>query len=109
MAVFLTEIRMSTSDEPLIAVPLAIEPEGYTPNRWPFAHVLIEGMRAAFAYAKSNDLPIIVFSGKHRLSDKDRDALKNYSFSSLCETQLRLVSDVFAVISTFPEVKRNAK
>lgn len=55
-----------------------------------------------FAYAKANDLPIIVFSGKHRLSDEDRDSLKGYSFSSLCETELRLVSDVFAAISTFP-------
>lgn len=56
-----------------------------------------------FAYAKSHDMPIIVFSGKHRLSDEDRDELKKYSFSSLCETELRLVSDVFAIISTFPE------
>lgn len=59
--------------------------------------------KETFAYAKSNDLPIIVFSGKHRLSNEDRDSLKEYSFSSLCETELRLVSDVFAVISTFPK------
>lgn len=63
--------------------------------------------KASLAYAKSNDLPIIVFSGKHRLSNEDRDELKDYSFSSLCETELRLVSDVFAVMSTFPEVKRD--
>lgn len=59
----------------------------------------------AFKYAENNGLPIIVFSGKHRLSDEDRTKLKTYSFSSLCETELRLVSDVFAVMSTFPEDK----
>lgn len=65
--------------------------------------------KATLAYAKTNDLPIIVFSGKHRLSNEDRDELKNYSFSSLCETELRLVSDVFAIMSTFPEVKKDAR
>ncbi len=67
---------------------------GYSPNSKIY--------RETFAYAKANDLPLIVFSGKHRLSDEDRTKLKEYSFSSLCETELRLVSDVFAVISTFP-------
>lgn len=67
---------------------------GYSPGSKIYSETL--------AYAKANDLPIIVFSGKHRLSNEDRDELKNYSFSSLCETELRLVSDVFAVISTFP-------
>jgi hypothetical protein len=56
---------------------------------------------AVLTYAKAHRLPIIVFSGKHRLSNEDRDKLKEYSFSSLCETELRLVSDVFAVMSTF--------
>ncbi len=68
---------------------------GYSPNSKVYTET--------FAYAKSNDLPIIVFAGTERLSDKDHKALKNYSFSSLCETELRLVSDVFAVMSTFPE------
>jgi hypothetical protein len=58
--------------------------------------------KATLAYAKTNQIPIIVFSGKYRLSDDDRNKLKEYSFSSLCETELRLVSDVFAIISTFP-------
>ena len=70
---------------------------GYSPNSKIYKDTL--------SYARTNDLPIIVFSGKHRLSNEDRDELKNYSFSSLCETELRLVSDVFAVISTFPEAK----
>lgn len=65
--------------------------------------------KATLAYAKANDLPIIVFSGEHRLSKEDKNELKNYSFSSLCETELRLVSDVFAAMSTFPEVKKDAR
>ena len=60
--------------------------------------------RDTFEYAKTHKLPLIVFAGKNRLSDEDRDALKVYSFSSLCETDLRLVSDVFAVMSTFRSV-----
>lgn len=66
---------------------------GYSPKSQVYAAVL--------AYAKTHRLPIIVFSGKNRLSNEDRDQLKEYSFSSLCETDLRLVSDVFAVMSTF--------
>jgi hypothetical protein len=66
---------------------------GYSPES--------EVYNTVFTYAKAQRLPIIVFSGKHRLSDEDRDQLKEYSFSSLCETELRLVSDVFAVMSTF--------
>ncbi len=66
---------------------------GYSPNSQVY-----EG---SFDYAKSHKLPFIVFAGKHRLSNEDRDVLKTYSFSSLCETDLRLVSDVFAVMSTF--------
>jgi hypothetical protein len=61
--------------------------------------------KATFEYARNHRMPIIVFSGKHRLSNDDRDKLKEYSFSSLCETDLRLVSDVFAVMSTFQNVK----
>lgn len=70
---------------------------GYTPDSLVY--------KESFDYAKSHKLPLIVFAGKNRLSNEDRDALKSYSFSSLCETDLRLVSDVFAVMSTFRGVK----
>lgn len=73
---------------------------GYSPNSRVYKETL--------AYAKANAIPIIVFSGKHRLSDEDKDELMSYSFSSLCETELRLISDVFAVMSTFPEVENDA-
>lgn len=66
---------------------------GYSPNSTVY--------KETFEYAKTHKLPLIVFSGRNRLSNEDRDALKSYSFSSLCETDLRLVSDVFAVMSTF--------
>jgi hypothetical protein len=66
---------------------------GYSPNSQIY--------RETLAYAKAHKLPIIVFSGKNRLSEEERENLKKYSYSSLCETELRLVSDVFAVMSTF--------
>lgn len=74
---------------------------GYSPKS--------EVYKTALEYAKANDLPIVVYSGKHRLSNEERDELKSYSFSSLCETELRLVSDVFAVMSTFPEGKQDGR
>ncbi len=70
---------------------------GYSPRSKIYSEVL--------KYAIANRQPIIVFSGRHRLSDTDRAELKDYSYSSICETDLRLVSDVFAAISTFPELK----
>lgn len=57
---------------------------------------------ATFKYATEHDLPLIVFAGKHELSPEKRKELFAYSFSSLCQSELRLVSDVFAAISTFP-------
>lgn len=68
---------------------------GYSPNSKIY--------KAALKYATDNSLPIIVFSGDHRLTPDDLTQLKKYSFSSLCETELRLISDVFAVMTTFPE------
>lgn len=70
---------------------------GYSPNSKVY--------KATLLYAKANKLPIVVYSGNHRLSQEDLTDLKQYSFSSLCETELRLVSDVFAVMSTFPKVE----
>lgn len=70
---------------------------GYSPNSKIY--------RKSFEYAKTYRLPFIVFSGDYRLTKSDIDELKKYSFSSLCETELRLISDVFAAISTFPEIE----
>lgn len=70
---------------------------GYSPNSKVY--------KATLSYAKANKLPIVVYSGDHRLSPEDLINLKKYSFGSLCETELRLVSDVFAVMSTFPKAE----
>lgn len=72
---------------------------GYSPDS--------EVYKATFKYAEAEKLPIIVFAGKNEL-DRNGEDFKNlmgYSFGSLCQTELRLVSDVFAVMSTFPEKK----
>jgi hypothetical protein len=81
-----------------------------TINLIPNARLLVVGYtdgsavyHATLSHARTNKLPIIVFAGNNRLTPADLADLKSYSFSSLCETQLRLVSDVFSVMSTFPE------
>lgn len=71
---------------------------GYSPNSKMY--------QASFDYAKTNRLPFIVYSRKHELDEADETALMDYSYSSLCRTDLRLVSDVFAAVSTFPGVKK---
>ncbi|HEY5442233.1 MAG TPA: hypothetical protein VIJ68_01705 [Candidatus Saccharimonadales bacterium] len=68
---------------------------GYSPNSAVY--------KATFKYAKDHDLPLVVFAGKHELGPAERKELFGYSFSSLCQSELRLVSDVFAAISTFPK------
>ncbi|MDO8265549.1 MAG: hypothetical protein Q7T41_01245 [Candidatus Saccharibacteria bacterium] len=60
--------------------------------------------KAVLKYAFDNTLPIIVFASKDMNKD-DFNEIKNYSFGSICNTDLRLVSDVFSVMSTFPESK----
>lgn len=70
---------------------------GYSPNSTIY--------QDAFDYARTHSLPLVVFT-PHQIADRpDLDAIKAYSFGSLCQTELRLVSDVFSVMSTFPEDK----
>jgi len=70
---------------------------GYSPNSSIYEE--------AFDYARAHSLPIVVFTPHHITNQQELADLKGYSFSSLCQTELRLVSDVFSVMSTFPEDK----
>ncbi len=46
-------------------------------------------------------LPVIIYS-KKRLPDDITNRIKEYPLHSICQTPLRLISDVFAILSTFP-------
>lgn len=70
---------------------------GYTPKSKEFKEV--------FMAAKQRSIPVIVYSGPGRIEPDDMAMLQGYSHHSMCNTPLRLVSDVFALMSTYPEDK----
>jgi len=70
---------------------------GYSPNSSTF--------KTAFNAAKEREIPVIVYAGPTRIVDEDMTLLQSYSHHSMCNTPLRLISDVFALMSTYPEEK----
>lgn len=54
-----------------------------------------------FNGAKSAGVPVIVYS-KDKIPDDVFNKLRNYSWYSTCQVPLRLINDVFTVLSTFP-------
>jgi hypothetical protein len=68
---------------------------GYSPNS--------QGFREAFIAAKAREIPVIVYAGPTRIIPEDMTLLQSYSHHSMCNTPLRLISDVFAIMSTYPE------
>lgn len=57
----------------------------------------------AFDCARTRRVPVLVYAKPDSVPKEDREKISGYSFAALCNTDLRLVSDVFAVMSTFPE------
>jgi len=57
----------------------------------------------AFDCAKSRTMPVLVYAKPNSVSPEGMAKISGYSYASLCNTDIRLVSDVFAVMSTFPE------
>lgn len=70
---------------------------GYSPNSQDFKN--------AFNAAKQHEIPVIVYAGPTRITEEDMKLLQGYSHHSMCNTPLRLISDVFAMMSTLPEDK----
>jgi len=70
---------------------------GYSPNSTTY--------KQAFDYASNHSLPLVIFTPGQITDPQDLADIKAYSFGSLCQTELRLVSDIFSVVSTFPEDK----
>lgn len=57
-----------------------------------------------FNGAKNSAVPVIVYS-KNRIPDEIFNELRNYSWYSTCQVPLRLINDVFTILSTFPKRK----
>jgi len=54
-----------------------------------------------FNGAKNAGIPIIIYS-KDKIPDDIFNKLRNYSWYSICQVPLRLINDVFTILSTFP-------
>jgi len=68
---------------------------GYSPNSDKF--------KSAFNAAKQREIPVIVYAGPSRITQDDMTLLQSYSLHSMCNTPLRLISDVFSMMGTYPE------
>ncbi len=59
--------------------------------------------RRIFERARHRQLPMLVYAKPGAVVQEDIAQISDYSYASVCNTDLRLVSDVFALMSTFPE------
>lgn len=71
---------------------------GYTKGMPGFSNIL--------AAAKQHQIPIIVYASPSAITSEDFKLITDYSYHSVCGLPLRLVSDVFAILSTFPHEKK---
>ena len=71
---------------------------GYSPNSQAF--------KDTFNAAKQREIPVIVYAGPTRITEGDMKLLQSYSHHSMCNTPLRLISDVFAMMGTLPEEEK---
>ena len=69
---------------------------GFSPNA---------DFRAVYQAAGRRELPIVVFAQPGAIQKEDLAFIQAYSHHSICNTPLRLISDVFAIMSTYPEDK----
>lgn len=67
---------------------------GYTPNSDLF--------KDAFNAVKRLGMAIIVYAETDAITENDMSLIKSYSHQSMCNTPLRLISDVFNIVSTYP-------
>lgn len=62
-----------------------------------------ECFNRAFDFAKTRGMPVLVYAKPGAIPPDGMARISGYSYASVCNTDLRLISDVFAVMSTFPE------
>ncbi len=68
---------------------------GYSPNSDFFWQV--------FETAKARLIPIIVFASVDQIDPKDAVVIQDYSYVTICNTPIRLISDVYSLMCTYPE------
>lgn len=66
---------------------------GYTPG--------MKGLQEILHAVKAKRIPLIVYT-KVQLEKADKELLEAYPWYSLCNVPLRVVSDAFTILSTFP-------
>ncbi|MGC9605767.1 MAG: hypothetical protein ABSF56_03400 [Minisyncoccia bacterium] len=54
--------------------------------------------------ARTAKIPVIVYA-KEQLEETDKSLLNSYSWHSVCNFPLKLMNDVFTILSTFPKMK----
>lgn len=64
----------------------------------------MEGFKDILDAVKEAKIPIIVYT-KQKLAEADRDLLNSYPWHSVCNFPLKLLSDTFTILSTFPKKK----
>ena len=70
---------------------------GYSPS--------MQNLQNIINTARTHEIPVLVYAGPRDITDEHMSVLQTYTYYSMCNTPLRLVSDVFAVMSTTPEDK----
>lgn len=63
------------------------------------------GFKEILDAVKAKKIPIIVYT-KQRLADADNKLLETYPWFSVCNFPLKLMNDIFTILSTFPNDKR---
>ena len=71
---------------------------GYVPK--------MQGLKDILDAVKAKHIPLIVYT-KARLDPDDQALLETYPWYSLCNVPLRIVSDAFTILSTFPISKKH--
>jgi len=64
-----------------------------------------ENFWSTFNSLSGKQIPVIVFSKPGEIDSSDIKKIQEYSLYTLCNTPLRLISDVFAIMSTYQEDK----
>ncbi|PIR55630.1 hypothetical protein COU74_00015 [Candidatus Peregrinibacteria bacterium CG10_big_fil_rev_8_21_14_0_10_36_19] len=65
-----------------------------------------ESFWKTFNSLSGRQFPVIVFSKPGEIDREDVRKIQGYSLHTLCNAPLRLISDVFAIMSTYPEDKK---
>ena len=65
----------------------------------------MQGLKGIIDEAKNKRVPVIIYAKPNEIDQEDMKILETYSYRSMCNTPLRLVNDVFTILSTYPNRK----